>query len=98
MLDSLGLKHRADHRPDHLSGGQRQRVAIGRAVVMKPNLLLADEPTGNLDHHSGLEVIELLERLNNDGITLVVVTHDPDIGVRAKRRIGMVDGAVERIT
>lgn len=95
VLASLDLTPRAGHRPDQLSGGQRQRVAIGRAIVMRPDLLLADEPTGNLDQHSGAEVIELLERLNASGITLVVVTHDPEIGRRARRRIRMVDGRID---
>ena len=95
VLASLGLAERAHHRPDQLSGGQRQRVAIGRAIVMKPGLLLADEPTGNLDIHSGGEVIALLEELNEAGITLVVVTHDQDIGRRARRRIRMVDGRID---
>ena len=96
VLTALGLGKRANHRPDQLSGGQRQRVAIGRAIVMRPRLLLADEPTGNLDRHAGDEVVALLERLNADGITLVVVTHDPAIGRRARRRVRMVDGAVTR--
>jgi len=96
VLESLDLVERAHHRPDQLSGGQRQRVAIGRAIVMRPQLLLADEPTGNLDQHSGSEVIALLERLNTAGITLVVVTHDPAIGRRARRRVRMVDGCIER--
>ena len=95
VLRSLDLLDRAGHRPDQLSGGQRQRVAIGRAVIMRPRLILADEPTGNLDGHSGLEVIGLLEKLNAEGITLLVVTHDPDIGERAHRRIHMRDGRVE---
>jgi putative ABC transport system ATP-binding protein len=95
VLESLDLVDRAHHRPDQLSGGQRQRVAIGRAVVMRPSVLLADEPTGNLDQHSGGEVVALLERLNSGGITLVVVTHDPAIGQRAGRRIRMVDGRIE---
>jgi len=95
VLEALGLEARAQHRPDQLSGGQRQRVAIGRAIVMRPALLLADEPTGNLDLHSGTEVVELLERLNEDGITLIVVTHDAAIGERARRRIRMVDGAID---
>jgi putative ABC transport system ATP-binding protein len=94
VLESLDLSDRAHHRPDQLSGGQRQRVAIGRAIIMQPGLLLADEPTGNLDEHSGLEVIGLLEKLNTEGITLMVVTHDPDIGGRARRRIRMHDGAI----
>jgi putative ABC transport system ATP-binding protein len=95
VLHALDLEERAQHRPDQLSGGQRQRVAIGRAIVMRPALLLADEPTGNLDLHSGTEVIGLLERLNQDGITLIVVTHDMAIGERARRRIRMVDGAID---
>ena len=95
MLASLDLTDRGHHRPDQLSGGQRQRVAIGRAIVMRPSLLLADEPTGNLDQHAGNEVVALLERLNASGITLVVVTHDPAIGSRARRRVRMVDGRID---
>jgi putative ABC transport system ATP-binding protein len=95
VLESLDLSDRGHHRPDQLSGGQRQRVAIGRAIVMRPSLLLADEPTGNLDRHAGSEVVALLEQLNTSGITLVVVTHDPAIGRRARRRIRMVDGSIE---
>jgi putative ABC transport system ATP-binding protein len=98
VLDSLDLTERGHHRPDQLSGGQRQRVAIGRAIVMRPGLLLADEPTGNLDQHAGNEVVALLERLNASGITLVVVTHDPAIGRRARRRVRMVDGRIESDT
>jgi len=93
-LDALSLSDRSHHRPDQLSGGQRQRVAIARATIMRPTLLLADEPTGNLDKHSGQEVIEILERLNQDGITLIVVTHDLQIGSRATRQIQMIDGAM----
>ena len=93
-LTGLGLADRADHRPAQLSGGQQQRVAIARATIMHAPLLLADEPTGNLDSHSSTEVIRILEDLNTQGITLVVVTHDTEIGKRARRRIRMVDGRV----
>jgi putative ABC transport system ATP-binding protein len=94
VMERLGLTARADHLATQLSGGQRQRVAIGRALVMAPTLLLADEPTGNLDSQSGDEVINLLEELNATGITLVVVTHDSQLGMRAKRLIRMADGRV----
>jgi len=94
MLELMGLKDRIHHRPDQLSGGQRQRVAIARATIMNPTILLADEPTGNLDRTSGKEVVDALEALLQKGITLVVVTHDPDIGGRAHRKIRMVDGQV----
>jgi putative ABC transport system ATP-binding protein len=93
-LDSMGLADRATHRPDELSGGQRQRVAIARATVMQPSVLLADEPTGNLDRHSGKEVIEIVEQLQQTGIALIIVTHDPEIGQRAPRQIHMVDGRI----
>jgi putative ABC transport system ATP-binding protein len=94
ILETLGLTERAHHLPDQLSGGQRQRFAIARATVSGPQLILADEPTGNLDRHSGNDVIDTLERLNAGGMTLVVVTHDPAIGGRARRRIRMEDGAI----
>ncbi len=94
VLDSVGLASRLEHRPDQLSGGERQRVAIGRAIVMKPGLLLADEPTGNLDSRSGDEVIDILEQLNHDGISLMVVTHDIDIGRRARRHLALHDGEI----
>lgn len=94
-LASLGLSERAGHRPDQLSGGQRQRVAIARAMVAAPSVLLADEPTGNLDRSSGNEVIHLIEDLHTSrGLTLVVVTHDPEMGGRAERQIHMVDGQI----
>lgn len=94
LLLRFGLAGRSGHRPDELSGGQRQRVAIARAVVNRPTLLLADEPTGNLDRSAGGEIIALLEELNGDGQTLVVVTHDPEIGGRARRRLRVVDGRI----
>jgi len=93
-IHEYGLDDRALHRPNELSGGQRQRVAIARATVMRPTLLLADEPTGNLDKVTGEEVIHLLETLNQQGVTLIVVTHDQAIGARAHRQITMDDGAV----
>ncbi|GAB4259677.1 MAG: ABC transporter ATP-binding protein [Methylomicrobium sp.] len=93
-LQSVGLSNRAQHRPDQLSGGQLQRVAIARAMIMNPSILLADEPTGNLDSKAGAEIIELLERLNREGVTLVVITHDQAIGQRATRKIRIVDGKI----
>ena len=94
VLAALELSDRAHHKPQQLSGGQRQRVAIARATIMQPRLILADEPTGNLDHRSGNEVIALLESLQQQGISLIVVTHDPEIGKRAKRHITMLDGKI----
>lgn len=93
-LRDYGLTERSDHRPDQLSGGQRQRVAIARATIMQPALILADEPTGNLDRATGDEVVRLLEGLNARGVTLIVVTHDAALGKRARRRIDMEDGMV----
>jgi len=95
LLADYGLESRAVHRPDELSGGQCQRVAIARAMAMQPGVILADEPTGNLDRHTGQEVMALLEKLHADGGTLAVVTHDPEIGARAARRLRMIDGAIE---
>ncbi|HEY5914744.1 MAG TPA: ABC transporter ATP-binding protein [Verrucomicrobiae bacterium] len=93
-LEVVGLVPRAGHRPAQLSGGEQQRVAIARAVVMNPALLLADEPTGNLDSGSGREIVSLIEGMNQRGLTLIVVTHDPTIGGRARRRIQLRDGLV----
>jgi putative ABC transport system ATP-binding protein len=93
-LQAVGLRARARHHPDQLSGGERQRVAIARAIVMGPSVLLADEPTGNLDRASGRDIVALLEGMNARGLTLVVVTHDPELGGRARRLVELVDGAV----
>jgi len=94
VMERLDIVDRAHHLPSQLSGGQRQRVAIARSIIMKPRLLLADEPTGNLDSHLGAEVTATLEELNAEGITLLVVTHDQALGNRARRRIRMLDGTV----
>jgi putative ABC transport system ATP-binding protein len=94
VMERLGIADRARHLSNQLSGGQRQRVAIARAIVMRPSLLLADEPTGNLDSRSGSDVMQLLEELHHSGITLLVVTHDAALGNRAHRHIRMVDGRV----
>ena len=91
-LDDYGLANRANHRPNELSGGQRQRVAIARATIMQPAMILADEPTGNLDRATGEEVMHLLETLNQQGVTLIVVTHDAGLGERARRQLRMADG------
>jgi putative ABC transport system ATP-binding protein len=92
VLEGLNLLDRGHHKPDQLSGGQRQRVAIARATVTEPEVLLADEPTGNLDHRSGQDVLRILEGLNDRGITLIMVTHDPEMGQRARRQLHMMDG------
>ena len=93
-LASVNLQDRSSHRPDQLSGGQLQRVAIARAMIMRPEILLADEPTGNLDSKSGMEIIELLESLNQQGVTLMIITHDQSVGNRAQRQIRIVDGQI----
>jgi len=93
-LADVNLQDRARHRPDQLSGGQLQRIAIARAMIMQPEILLADEPTGNLDSKSGSEIIELLENLNQQGVTLIIITHDQHIGDRARRKIRIVDGQI----
>ena len=95
-LEAVDLGNRMRHRPSEMSGGQRQRVAIARSTVMGPNLLLADEPTGNLDSRSGEQVLTLLDSMNTGGLTLVVVTHDPDVARRADRVIVLGDGRIER--
>ena len=95
VLADYSIIDRADHRPDQLSGGQRQRVAIARATVMEPKIILADEPTGNLDRTNGHEVMEILEALNRNGITLIMVTHDPELGERAREQIRIVDGQID---
>lgn len=93
-LEVVGLARRSHHRPEQLSGGEQQRVAIARAVVMKPAVLLADEPTGNLDSASGGEIVSLIEEMNRGGLTLIVVTHDAQLGGRARRRVRLRDGLV----
>jgi putative ABC transport system ATP-binding protein len=94
LFESLGLANRLQHLPKQLSGGQLQRVAIARAMVMSPKILLADEPTGNLDQKSGKDVVAVLEQLNLQGITLIMVTHDHELGARANRQLKMVDGVI----
>ena len=93
-LARVNLTDRSDHRPEQLSGGQRQRVAIARSIVMEPAVLLADEPTGNLDSTSGAEIVELIEELNQGGLTLILVTHDKEIGRRSNRVIRLLDGKI----
>jgi putative ABC transport system ATP-binding protein len=94
-LDKVGLRDRAKHRPAELSGGQRQRAAIARAIVNQPSLVLADEPTGNLDTKTGLEILEIFDRMHVRGETIVIVTHDPRIAERCERVVSIVDGRIE---
>jgi putative ABC transport system ATP-binding protein len=96
MLDKLSIAHRGGHRPSQLSGGQQQRVAIARALVNRPAVLLADEPTGNLDSAHGDEVMGILEKINAEGTTIVMVTHSPSHAARASRTIGLLDGAIKQ--
>ncbi|GAB3278049.1 ABC transporter ATP-binding protein [Actinocorallia lasiicapitis] len=96
-LETVGLGHRLDHRPNQMSGGEQQRVAIARALVGEPKVVLADEPTGNLDTKTGHEVMDLLERLNGEeGVAIILVTHEPDVAERARRQIHIRDGLIER--
>ncbi len=95
MLEALGLAHRANHRPDQLSGGEQQRVAVARALVHKPAVVWADEPTGNLDTEVTQVIVELLVRMNKDGQTIVLVTHNPQVAERARRTLHMRDGRIE---
>ncbi len=94
QLERLGLADRATHLPGELSGGQKQRVAIARAIVTKPSIILADEPTGALDSHTSKEVMEIFRQLNADGMTIVIVTHDPGVGAATNRAIRIVDGEI----
>jgi len=93
-LTALGLGDRLHHLPNQLSGGQQQRVAIARALVNQPSIILADEPTGNLDSHSSMDILELIENLNQQGVTIVMVTHAPDVAEHADRVICMLDGKI----
>ena len=97
-LERVGLGHRKSHRPNELSGGEQQRVTIARALAGKPAIVWADEPTGNLDTETAWQIMDLLQQLNNDGLTLVLVTHDPAIGQTAKRLVTMRDGVIESST
>ncbi|WP_394555150.1 ABC transporter ATP-binding protein [Agromyces sp. MMS24-JH15] len=96
-LDRVGLGHRVGFLPGTLSGGERQRVAVARAVVSRPSILLADEPTGNLDQATSREVMELFDDLRVDGLTLIVITHDPSVADRAQRRVRISDGRIEEL-
>ena len=94
-LGMVGLQDRMEHLPTELSGGEMQRVAIARALVNSPDLILADEPTGNLDSKSGHGIIELFEQLNEDGVTVMVITHDQNIAANAKRIVSIADGRIQ---
>jgi len=95
MLEAVGLAQRAKHKPSEMSGGERQRVAIARSLVNKPSIILADEPTGNLDSRTGAEIMKIFQKLNEDGITIILVTHERDIAEYSRRVINLRDGLVE---
>jgi putative ABC transport system ATP-binding protein len=96
-LESVNLAHRHDHQPSQLSGGERQRVAIARAIVTDPAIILADEPTGNLDSKTGMEILGIFDELSRKGVTIVLVTHDPNVARHAHRTIHLRDGSIERV-
>lgn len=98
VLNDVGLSDRMDHKPNQLSGGQRQRVAIGRALINKPSIILADEPTGNLDSKTSLEILNLFEEIHKAGNTVIMVTHEEDVAARAKRVIRLIDGMISSDT
>ena len=98
VLNDVGLSDRMDHKPNQLSGGQRQRVAVGRALINKPSIILADEPTGNLDSKTSLEILNLFEDIHKAGNTVIVVTHEEDVAARAKRIIRLIDGMISSDT
>ena len=96
LLESVGLGHRLTHLPNELSGGERQRVAIARALANDPEIILADEPTGNLDSKTGQEILELFKKLNKEGKTVIMVTHDPNLAKKANRIVKLKDGRIEK--
>ncbi len=98
MLDKVGLADRIDHLPQELSGGQQQRVAVARALINHPVLLIADEPTGNLDSHAGADIMNLMHEIHHDGATIVIVTHDPKIAAHTQRVIELRDGQIDKVT